>query len=79
MWQDVTVLRRAEVCGFQQVKELLTTTQQLILNYPVLPFKVFLLPQLSGVFLSMVSIISAYRRTCMLGVSKSNTGDFGQC
>lgn len=77
MWMPV--LRRAEVCEFQQVIELLTSTQQIILYYPVFPFKVVLLPQLSGTFLSMANIISAYRRTCMLGVNRSCAGNFGQC
>lgn len=33
MWQDVSVFRTPKVCGFQEVKELLAVTLQLVLNY----------------------------------------------
>lgn len=33
MWQDMPVLRTVKVCGFQQLKELLAVTQQLVLNH----------------------------------------------
>lgn len=62
-----------ELCGFQQVKAVNCNTAAY--SEPSSPsFMVALLPELSGTFLSMASIISAYGRTCVLGVNKSYTG-----